>query len=264
MEVLRMDFENVKLKVGNGIGWITINRPEKLNALNDAVLKDLETALDRCKDDPEVEVLVIKGHPKAFIAGADIKQMSEGGTPIAIKVSDQTMVVQEKLAGFNKPTIAAIAGYALGGGCELALCCDFRIAADNAKLGLPEINLGIIPGGGGTQRLPRLIGLGPAIEMILLGEVIDAGKAEQLGLVNNVTPAKNLENEVMALASKLMTKPPWALRAAKTAIHAGMDCGLKEGLKMEQALFAMLFGTEDKDEGMRAFLEKRDAKFVGR
>jgi enoyl-CoA hydratase len=174
------------------------------------------------------------------------------------------MRVQERLADLPKPTIAAVSGYALGGGCEVALCCDFRIAADNAVLGLPEITLGIIPGGGGTQRLPRLVGLSLAAELIFLGETIKADKAERIGLVNRVVPSDRLEAEATALAEKLLEKPAVALRAAKTAIRKGMSASFKEGLQIEQGLFCMLFGTKDQKEGMAAFLEKRKPKFEGR
>jgi len=188
--------------------------------------------------------------------------------PLAIKfayeLTDLTMRVQERLADLPKPTIAAISGYALGGGCEIALCCDFRIAADNAVLGQPEITLGIIPGGGGTQRLPRLVGLGPATEIVFTGEMIKANKAEQIGLVSKVVPLDQLETEVKSLALKLIKRPALALRAAKTAIRKGLNASLKEGLQIEQDLFCMLFGTEDQKEGMAAFLDKRKPVFKGR
>jgi enoyl-CoA hydratase len=174
------------------------------------------------------------------------------------------MRVQERIADLPKPTIAAISGYALGGGCELALCCDFRIAADNAVLGQPEITLGIIPGGGGTQRLPRLVGLGAATELIFTGEMIKADRAERIGLVSKVVPLDQLEPEAEALASKLMERPALALRAAKTALRKGLSTSLKEGLQIEQDLFSMLFGTEDQKEGMAAFLEKRKPIFKGK
>jgi len=190
--------------------------------------------------------------------------MAEADVKAAYQLTDLTIRVQERLADLPKPTIAAIAGYALGGGCEVALCCDFRIVADNAVLGLPEINLGVVPGGGGTQRLPRLVGLGPATELIFLGEMIDAAKAERIGLVNKVVPLDQLKAEVEELAHKLMKRPSLALRAAKTAMRKGLNISLKEGLQLEQDLFCMLFGTEDQKEGMAAFLEKRKPGFKGR
>lgn len=259
-----MDLKYIMFNIQDGIGWIQFNRPDKLNALNPDVLKDMESVLTECGTNDAIRVVALKGHDKAFIAGADIKHMAEGDIPLAYALSDQTMRVQERLADLNKPTIAAISGYALGGGCEIALCCDFRIAADNAVLGFPEITLGIIPGGGGTQRLPRLVGLGPATELIFLGEMVKADRAERIGLVNKVVPLDQLETEVKALASKLMERPIWGIRAAKTAIRKGFNASLKEGLTIEQDLFCMLFGTKDKNEGMVAFLEKRKPNFIGR
>ena len=174
------------------------------------------------------------------------------------------MRVQGRLADLPKPTIAAVSGYALGGGCEVSLCCDFRIVADNAVFGLPEITLGIIPGGGGTQRLPRLVGPGVAAELLFLGEMIKADRAQQIGLVNRVVPLDDLENEVKIFAAKLMERPAMALRAAKTAMRKGMSASLGEGLQIEQDLFCMLFGTEDQKEGMAAFIEKRKPVFKGK
>jgi enoyl-CoA hydratase len=254
----------VKLNTRNGIAWVKFDRPDKLNALNPEVLADLEAALIECEKDESIRVVVLTGGDKAFIAGADIKHMASGDIPLAYALSDQTMKVQARLADLPKPTIAAIAGYALGGGCEMALCCDFRIAAENAKLGFPEITLGIIPGGGGTQRLPRLVGLGPATELVFLGEMIDAQKAEHIGLVNKTVPLENLDTEAEKLANKLMERPVWGLRAAKTALRTGLNCSLEDGLRIEQDAFCMLFGTQDKTEGMKAFLEKRKAQFTGK
>ena len=258
-----MELKYIRLKKEEGIAWIQFNRPEKLNALNPDVLRDLSRAVTECEEDENIRVVILKGHEKAFIAGADIEHMSKGGIRLAYDLTDAAMRVQERLADLPKPTIAAISGYALGGGCELALCCDFRIAADNAVFGLPEITLGIIPGGGGTQRLPRLIGLGPATELIFLGEMIKADKAEKIGLVNSIVPVSALEDEVKNLASKLMKRPVLALRAAKTAVRTGLNASLKEGLRIEQDAFCMLFGSDDKREGIAAFLEKRKPNFTG-
>jgi enoyl-CoA hydratase len=248
----------------DGIAWVQFNRPEKLNALNPDVLKDLDRVITHCEEDDAIRVVVLMGNEKAFAAGADIDHMAEADVKAAYQLTDLTIRVQERLADLPKPTIAAIAGYALGGGCEVALCCDFRIVADNAVLGLPEITLGVVPGGGGTQRLPRLVGLGPATELIFLGEMIDAAKAERIGLVNKVVPLDQLKAEVEELAHKLMKRPSLALRAAKTAMRKGLNISLKEGLQLEQDLFCMLFGTEDQKEGMAAFLEKRKPGFKGR
>jgi len=259
-----MDLKYIIFKSEDGIGWIQFNRPERLNAINNQLLEDLETALAVCEKDDAIRVVVLKGNEKAFVAGADIKQMATGDIKFAYELTDLNVRVQERLADLPKPTIAAVAGYALGGGCELALCCDFRIAADNAVMGVPEITLGVIPGGGGTQRLPRLVGLSAATELILLGETIKADKAEQIGLVNRVVALDRLEDETKDLAAKLMKRPSMALRAAKTAVRKGLSTSLKEGLQIEQDLFAMLFGTEDQKEGMAAFLEKRKPVFKGR
>jgi enoyl-CoA hydratase/carnithine racemase len=259
-----MDLKYINFREEDGVAWIQFNRPDKLNALNFNVLKDLETAVVRCEEDPAVRVVVIMGHEKAFVAGADIHHMSKGDINFAYDLSDLVLRVQERLSDLPKPTIAAISGYALGGGLELALCCDFRISAENAIFGLPEITLGIIPGGGGTQRLPRLVGICPATELIFLGEMIKADRAKEIGLVNKVVPLGSLKSEVQAYASKLMERPALALRSAKIAMRRGLGIPLKEGLQMEQNLFCMLFGTEDQKEGMSAFLEKRRPVYKGK
>jgi len=248
----------------DGIAKIKLNRPDKLNALNPEVYNELDNTFVDCEADPEVKVVIIMGNEKAFAAGADIDEMAKGDVNIAYQLTNQSQKTQERLADMPKPTIAAVAGYALGGGLELSLCCDFRIAADNAVMGVPEINLGIMPGAGGTQRLPRLIGTGYAAQLIFIGEPINAEKAEKWGLVNKVVSLNKLEAECEKLAQKIMTKSSVALRAAKTAMRTGMNVGLKEGLKIEQDVFCMLFGTSDQKEGMAAFLEKRKPSFKGR
>ena len=259
-----VELKYIKFKIEDGVGRIQFNRPEKLNAVNPDVLKELETAVESCEGNDDIRVVVLTGNEKAFIAGADIENMAKGDIKNAYKLTDLTLRVQERLADLSKPTIASISGYALGGGCELALCCDFRIAADNAMLGLPEITLGIIPGGGGTQRLPRLVNLGAAARMILLGEMIKAKEAQEIGLVDKVVSFDELENETQKWVAKLKKKPALAVRAAKTAMRKGLSTSLKEGLQIEQDLFCMLFGTEDQKEGMAAFMEKRKAVFKGR
>ena len=259
-----VELKYIKFKIEDGVGRIQFNRPEKLNAVNPDVLKELETAVEVCEGNDDIRVVVLTGNEKAFVAGADIENMAKGDIKNAYKLTDLTLRVQERLADLSKPTIASISGYALGGGCELALCCDFRIAADNAMLGLPEITLGIIPGGGGTQRLPRLVNLGAAARMILLGEMIKAKEAQEIGLVDKVVSLDELENETQKWVAKLKKKPALAVRAAKTAMRKGLSTSLKEGLQIEQDLFCMLFGTEDQKEGMTAFMEKRKAVFKGR
>jgi len=259
-----MELKYINCKIEDGVGWIQFNRPKKLNAVNPDVLEELETVIVSCEENDEVRVVVLTGNEKAFVAGADIENMAKGDIKDAYKLTDLTLRVQERLADLPKPTIASISGYALGGGCELALCCDFRIAADNAMLGLPEITLGIIPGGGGTQRLPRLVNLGAAARMILLGEMIEAKEAEEIGLVDKVVSLDELENETQKWVAKLKKRPALAVRAAKTAMRKGLSTSLKEGLQIEQDLFCMLFGTHDQKEGMAAFMEKRKAVFKGR
>ena len=250
--------------VENGIAWVQFNRPDQLNALNEGVFRDLKTAIEKCESDDSIRVVILKGNQRAFVAGSDIKYLSKSNINMAYKFSNQAKHVQERLFDLAKPTIAAVSGFALGGGLEMALCCDFRIAAENAVFGIPEIGLGIIPGGGGTQRLPRLIGLGAATELLFLGKPIKADKAKKIGLVNKVVPLVELENEVKALASDLMSQSAIALRSAKIALHNGLDVDLKNGLQIEQDVFCMLFGTEDQREGMAAFIEKRRPVFKGK
>lgn len=256
-----MELNYLKVEIEDGVCRIQFNRPEKLNAVNPDVLKELETAVAYCAENDDIRVVVLMGNDKAFVAGADIENMARGDIKNAYALTDLTMRVQERLADLPKPTIASIAGYALGAGCELALCCDFRIAADKALLGLPEITLGIIPGGGGTQRLPRLVNPGAAARMILLGEAIDAKEAKEIGLVDKVVKLDDLATATNTLASKLKKRSALAVRAAKTAMRKGLSTSLKEGLQIEQDLFCMLFGTQDQKEGMAAFMEKRKPVF---
>jgi enoyl-CoA hydratase/carnithine racemase len=259
-----MEQETVLFEVKDEIAWIRFHRPEKLNAMNSQLLAELEKAVASCEQKEHVRSVVLTGDDKAFIAGADVGPYAKADVNQALQMATFTMNVQDRLADLSKPTIAAISGFALGGGLEIALCCDFRLAAQNAVLGLPEITLGIIPGGGGTQRLPRLIGLGPATEMLLLGGTIKADKALSLGLVSGVYPQGQLLAEAERLAKRLARIPPVALKACKTAIRTGLSAGLKEGLRTELLAFSMLFGTLDQKEGMAAFLEKRKAQFVGK
>ncbi|MGC8492138.1 MAG: enoyl-CoA hydratase/isomerase family protein [Syntrophobacteraceae bacterium] len=259
-----MSTKYVHLKEENGLCWIRFNRPEKLNAVNPEVLAELENALIICEQYEQIKVVILTGSEKAFIAGADIGNMANAGIRDAIELTDLTMRVQERLADLPKPTIASVAGFALGAGCETALCCDFRIAAENALFGLPEIKLGIIPGGGGTQRLPRLVNPSAAARMILLGENVNAIEAANIGLVDKVVVLDQLESETVSFATRLMRMPPLAVRAARTAMRKGLNTSLKDGLEIEKALFCSLFGTLDQKEGMSAFLEKRKPSFIGR
>jgi len=259
-----MELNSILYSKENGIAWAQFNRPDKLNALNSDVFADIGRVVDDVALDDAVRVLVITGGDKVFAAGADIQEMSRGDIAGTYKFTDAGIQITERLADLGKPTIAAISGYALGGGLELALCCDFRIAADTAVVGLPEITLGIIPGGGGTQRLPRLINYSIAAEMVMLGGMMKAERAHQLGILNRVVAQEALKEEVVKFAGQLMARAPIALRAAKTALRKGLNVSLKDGLCIEQDLFAMLFGTADQKEGMAAFLEKRKAKFTGK
>jgi enoyl-CoA hydratase len=256
-------YETLLLERRGRVAVITINRPQKLNALNIQTRAEGAAALDELRDDAEVRVVVITGAgEKAFVAGADIAEF-EGRTA----VTQRDVMTQRSLFTavdtFPKPVIAMINGFCLGGGCELALSCDIRVASEAARFGQPEINLGIIPGGGGTQRLTRLVGEGKAMELILTGDMIDAQHAYNLGLVNMVVPAADLEAKTMELANRIAEKSPVALRMAKEAVKTAARANLDEGLRREIDLFALCFSSADKDEGVRAFLEKRKPDFKG-
>lgn len=257
-------FENILLERRGRIALITINRPDKLNALNIKTREEMASALDELRNDQEIRVVVITGAgEKSFVAGADINEFA-GRTAVEQRAVMKAKSIFTAAEDFPKPLIAMINGFCLGGGCELALSCDIRIASEKARFGQPEINLGIIPGGGGTQRLTRLIGEGKAMQMILTGEIIDAQEALRLGLVNEVHPAAELEAKTMELAGKIAEKSPVALAMAKTAVKAAARTTLREGLDQEIDLFAICFSTEDKEEGVSAFLEKRKPDFKGR
>jgi enoyl-CoA hydratase len=246
------------------VAFLTINRPDKRNALNGPTRAALITALEEIRGNDGIGVVVITGAgDKAFVAGADIGEF-EGRTPV-----DQFRVMKgpsvfDAVEAFPKPVIAMINGFALGGGCELAMACDFRVAADSAKLGQPEVNLGILPGGGGTQRLPRLVGTGNAYKLLFTGELIDAGEALRIGLVEEVVPAAELRSRVMALAATIAEKSPVALQLIKEAVRASVRTSLDDGLRLETTLFGVAFASGDKQEGVKAFLEKRKADFTGR
>jgi enoyl-CoA hydratase len=259
-----MTYENILLETSNRISILTINRPDKRNALNQATRDEIVDALASLEQSAESRVLVITGAgDKAFIAGADINEF-EGRTALMQRDAMKGLRVFTAIEEFPKPVIAMINGFCLGGGLETALACDIRIASDVAKLGQPEINLGIIPGGGGTQRLTRLVGEGKAMEIILTGEAIDAAHAREIGLVNHVVPAGELRTTVLSLAGRIAEKSPIALRTAKEAVKSAARMNLREGLEREMDLFCLTFGSEDKTEGVRAFLEKRKPDFKGR
>lgn len=258
------NYETILLERRGAVVVLTINRPDKLNALNSTVHQEGVAALEELRQDSSVRVLVITGAgEKSFIAGADISEF-KGQTPVSQRAVFLEKTLFNSIDSFPKPVIAMVNGFCLGGGCELSLACDIRIAAENARFGQPEINLGIIPGGGGTQRLTRLIGEGKSMELILTGDMIDARTAFDLGLVNYVYSANELEAKTMELAEKIAEKSPIALQMAKEAVKLASRSNLDEGLKREVDLFAICFSSEDKEEGVSAFLEKRKPVFKGR
>lgn len=260
-----MAYENILFERDGAVGVLKINRPKSLNALNPATLHEIAACLEELRRDQTIRCLIITGAgDRAFVAGADIAAMVTMNALEGKRFSALGLGVLRQLEELPIPVIAAVNGFALGGGTELALACDLIIAAEKARFGQPEINLGVIPGFGGTQRLARRIGLPRARELIYSGDMIDAETALRYGLVNKVVPAAELMNEAKATASKLATKPPIAIRQAKAAINAGIDMDLENGCRFENEAFALTFATEDKAEGMKAFLEKREAKFTGR
>ncbi len=257
-------FETLLLERRERVVIITINRPEKRNALNIKTREEGAALIEELRGNDSVGVVVITGAgDKAFIAGADIAEFA-GRTAMMQRDVMVSRSLFNAIDSFPKPVIAMINGYCLGGGCELALACDIRIASENASFGQPEINLGIIPGGGGTQRLTRLVGEGKAMEMILTGEIIDAKSAHAIGLVNHVVPLDQLEAKTMEIASRIAEKSPIALSLAKEAVKIASRSNLDEGLRREVDLFALCFSTEDKDEGVKAFLEKRKPVWKGK
>lgn len=248
----------------DGIRRIAVNRPDKLNALNAATLDALLTAFNKAAEDPAVKVLVLTGTgPKAFVAGADIAEMADLRATEGRDFSLRGQRLMRRIETLPKPVIAMVNGFALGGGLELAMACHLRIAADTAKLGQPEINLGLIPGFGGTQRLLRLAGRAATLELCLLGATIDAARALQLGIVNRVVAAADLETETMKVAEQLACSAPLALRGLLDAVNVGGECAIEEGLQYETAQFGLMFSTDDMREGTRAFLERRKPVFNG-
>ena len=257
-----MDYQNILVEFEDRIGIIKLNRPEVRNALDAKTLAEMSHALEALENDESIGVIVITGAgEKSFAAGADIGQLREKQPKDAL-VPGMSGLYQ-KIENCQKATIAAINGYALGGGCELAMACDIRIAADHAKFGLPELNLSIIPGAGGTQRLARIIGKGRALDMILTGEMLTAKKAEELGLVSKAVPMEELWQTVKEKADKILAKGPLAVRLAKVVINRGFNSDMETALMIEKLAQAVLFGSDDKNEGTQAFLEKRQAVFTG-
>jgi enoyl-CoA hydratase len=257
------DFQTVSLSTEGAVATLKLNRPDAFNALNSTMVHELVAALDALEADESVRCVVLAGSDKVFCAGADVKEMAKLSSA-EISSSDHLRPVWERAGRFRKPLVAALSGYALGGGLELAMCCDIIVASEGTKLGQPEINIGIIPGGGGTQRLTRAVGKFKAMEMILTGGMITAEEAKAHGLVNRVVPAGKHLEEAIKLASEIASKAPLAVRSAKRAIAAAQEGSLAEGLELERRLFYEIFATEDKKEGMSAFLEKRKPNFLGK
>jgi enoyl-CoA hydratase len=246
------------------VAIVTVNRPDKLNALNQQVRDEMLAALGEIEHDSGVGVVVITGAgEKSFIAGADIGEFA-GRTPFDQRHAMRSPRIFDVMASYPKPVIAMINGFCLGGGCELAMSCDLRIASDKARFGQPEINLGLIPGGSGTQRLPRLVGMGHAMRLILTGDIIPAAEAKEIGLVELVVPADELRAKTLELAGKIAAKSPLTLKVAKEALRASERLAIEDGLAYERDLFCLCFSSADKEEGVKAFLDKRPAQWQGR
>jgi len=260
-----MTYQNLLVDVRDGIAFVTLNRPAKRNALDERTIGELEEAFSALAGDGLVRAVVVTGSgDKAFVAGADIEALAQLDVQGARAFSERGQRLFDRIEWLGKPVVAAINGHALGGGCELALACHVRVAAEGARIGTPEVKLGLICGYGGTQRLPRLVGRGRALELLLTGEAVDAGEALRLGLVNRVVPAARLLEEAEALARRMTANAPLALRATLEAVNGGLDRSLGEAQEGEAALFSELVATQDAREGTRAFLEKRPARFAGR
>jgi len=255
-----MAYETIIVEIEDHIALITLNRPDALNALNDQLLSELVDALENAQSNDKVRCIVLTGSEKAFAAGADISMMRHKSF-VEVFSEDFFTNATDRITAIRKPIIAAVSGYALGGGCELAMMCDFIICSDSAKFGQPEINLGVSPGLGGTQRLTRFIGKSKAMDMNLTGRFMEAEEAEKCGLVSRVVPSKNLMAEAMAAAAKISEKSMITVMAVKEMVNRSYETTLREGLLFERRLFHSLFATEDQKEGMAAFMEKREAQF---
>jgi enoyl-CoA hydratase/carnithine racemase len=260
-----MNFENILFEKKGAIAYVTVNRPKVLNALNMATMEELRAAFTAIRDECEIRVVLMTGSgEKAFIAGADIGELAKNDAVSAKEYTHRGQSVLDLIENLGKPVIACINGFALGGGCEIAMACTMRLASENARLGQPEVKLGIIPGYGGTQRLPRLVGKGIAMQLVLAGEMISAQEAHRIGLVNEVTTAAELIPRAEAIAQKIIANSPLAVQYAMEAVNKGMEMTLAEGLYLEAVLFAVACASEDKKEGTSAFLEKRPPQFKGK
>ena len=260
-EQVAVSLQNIRAELDGSIAVITMNRPKALNALNDQTLEELDRLFTCLEGEADILGVIITGEGKGFVAGADISQMSAYGVEEGRNYANRAQTLFNKIEALEKPVIAAVNGYALGGGCELSMSCDIRIASEQAVFGQPEANLGVIPCFGGTQRLPRLVGAGIAKELIYTGRQVKAEEAKAIGLVNKVVPAASLLDEAKAMLAVITAKAPMAIRYSKVAIGRGLDMDLRAGLELEKDLAAITFGTADKQEGMDAFLSKRPAVF---
>ena len=259
-----MPYETILYEAREGIATITLNRPQVLNALNRSLLRELEMALTEARDDRAVKVLILTGTgDKAFAAGADIGELAELNPISGVDTARKGQSLTRFMEHLGKPILAAVNGFALGGGCEIAMACTLRVASEAARFGQPEVNLGVIPGYGGSQRLPRLVGKGRALDLILTGRMVGAQEAHSMGLVNAVVPAGELMDATRKLAGTLMEKGPLALRFAMEAVHGGLEMGMDAALDWEAHLFGVCASTKDMKEGLSAFLEKRKADFQG-
>jgi enoyl-CoA hydratase len=259
-----MEFKNIEVKKEAGIAVVTVNREKALNALNAETVYELQTFFRNHWEDKELRCVIITGGgTKAFIAGADIKELSELNVKGAVDTSMHGLYLMQSIENFPRPVIAAINGFALGGGCELAMACDIRLASENAKMGQPEINLAIIPGYGGTQRMARLVGRGKAKELIFTGDMVDAREAHRIGLVDEVYPAEELMDKAMEMAKKIASKAPIAMGSAKELINRGLDVNLAAGCDLEKVNFGAVLATADAKEGLKAFIEKRKPEIKG-
>jgi enoyl-CoA hydratase len=260
-----MNYSNLLFEITDGIARVTINRPDKLNALNDAVIAELGDAVQRIQSDKGIKAAIVTGSgPKAFVAGADIGELSQQGSFDGKARALVGQAVFRRIERSGKPIIAAVNGFALGGGCELAMACHIRIASENARFGQPEVKLGIAPGYGGTVRLPRLVGKGRALEILLSGQMIDAAEAFRIGLVNRVVPNDQLLPETEKLVRTILENGPLAIQVCIEAVDSALEVTLDEGLQLEATYFGLLASTADMREGMAAFLEKRKANFTGK
>lgn len=261
MENVIENLQNLKVEIKEKVCVVTINRPKALNALNNDTLKELSQVVDAIEENEEILGVIITGEGKAFVAGADIRQMQDYKSEEGRKYAGYAQGIFDKIEGLEKPVIAAVNGYALGGGCELAMSCDIRIASERAIFGQPEVNLGVIPCFGGTQRLSRIVGTGIAKELIFTGRQVKAEEAKAIGLVNKVVVGENLLEEAMNMMAEITAKAPIAIRYAKVVINKGVDMDLKNALELEKDIAGLTFAAEDKQEEMNAFLEKRKPEF---